>query len=247
MGTLTNNLKSIFYGSGSNIGSTSHRIPLFDASGNPVGSNTVANIGKIMGGSISTGSVFVATRESDGYPRFRQPNQAASYASTAVGAAVFEAGRLIIVAKNQQTSTKWATSNVSGGNTAISGREAAMMDFAGRSNTSTIITTLGDSAPAATYCRGYYPSNVASDDSNFGAGRWWLPSAGELWTIWSHLREINRVLDEIGGTALSEGQWYWSSTEYSATNAWYLSFTNGSFYSNYKTSEGSVRPVSAFY
>ena len=248
MGTLANGLKSLFYGSGSNIGGTSHRVPLLDASGNPVGSNTVANIAKIMGDSAFTGSVFVATRESDGYPRFRQPNQAASYASTAVGAAVFEAGRLIIVAKNQQASTKWATSNVSGGNTAISGREAAMLDFSGRSNTSTIITTLGDNAPAAKYCHDYYPSNVAADDGNFGAGRWWLPSAGELWTMWSHLREINRVLEAIGGTALNEDEWYWSSTEHSATYAWYLNFYNGSFdYGYYKTLEFSVRPVSAFY
>ena len=246
MGTFKDSLKKWFYTQGSASGTTGSRVPLLDASGNPVGSNTVENIAKIMGDSAFTGSVFVATRESDGYPRFRQPNQAASYASTAVGAAVFEAGRLIIVAKNQQESTKWATSSVSGGNTVISGREAAMLDFSGRSNTSTIITTLGDNAPAAKYCHDYYPSNVAADEPNFGAGHWWLPSAGELWTMWSHLREINRVLDAIGGTALNEGQWYWSSTEKSATNAWFMIFDDGRFYNynNNKTNGGSVRPVS---
>ena len=51
----------------------------------------------------------------------------------------------------------------------------------------------------------------------------------------------------IGGTPLNRSQWYWSSTESSATNAWYLHFGTGSFFNNGKPSEGSVRPVSAFY
>jgi hypothetical protein len=118
--------------------------------------------------------------------------------------------------------------------------------MAGRANTNTIISTLGDNAPAAKYCHEYFPTNVESADAQFGSGRWWLPSSGELWMIWSHLLEINRIMSIIGGTELNRSQWYWSSTEHSATNAWNLGSADGS-YSNRKTNEFSVRPVSAFY
>ena len=244
MGYFKDSLKKWFYTQGTQAASTSARIPLLDASGNPIGSDTPNNLFKQQ--PLFTGNVGVATRESDGYPRFRQPDQAASYISTAVGVWVQEGGKLLIVAKDQVASTKWATSNVSGGTTA-KGREAAIADMDGRTNTSTIISTLGDNAPAAKYCQGYYPSNVESNDGNFGAGCWWLPSGGELWMIWSHLLEINRVMSIIGGTELNRGQWYWSSTEYSAAPAWRLIFGNGYFGTSHKTYEYSVRPVSAFY
>ena len=42
--------------------------------------------------------------------------------------------------------------------------------------------------------------------------------------------------------------WYWTSTESSSTNAWYLYLSNGAAYAwNTKASDrGGVRPVSAF-
>jgi hypothetical protein len=194
---------------------------------------------------LFTGNVGVATRESDGYPRFRQADQAASYISAAVGVWVQEGGKLLIVAKDQVQSTKWGTSNVSGGTTA-KGRASAIADMAGLANTNTIISTLGDNAPAAKYCHEYFPTNVESADAQFGSGRWWLPSSGELWMIESHLLEINRVMSIIGGTGLNRGQWYWSSTEVSAARAWGLGF-GGVFSDNPKADGNSVRPVSAFY
>ena len=193
-----------------------------------------------------TANVGVAVYESD-YLLFRQPDAAASKASIAVGVWIQEGGKLIVVAKDQQASTKWATSNVTGGTTAKR-LEAAIADMDGRTNTSTIITTLGDNAPAAKFCHEYYPSNVDAANAFVGAGRWWLPSTGELWMIWSHLLEVNRILAQIGGTALNRSQSYWSSTEGSATDAWGLNFGYGGFGNRYgKTGENSVRPVSAFY
>lgn len=245
MGTFKDSLKKWFYTQGTQAASNSARIPLLDASGNPIGSDTPDNLFKKQ--PLFTGNVGVATRESDGYPRFRQADQAASFISTAVGVWVQEGGKLLIVAKDQVQSTKWATSNVSGG-TMTKGREAAIADMAGRANTNTIISTLGDNAPAAKYCHEYFPTNVESADAQFGSGRWWLPSSGELWIIWSHLLEINRVMSIIGGTELNRGQWYWSSTEGSAASAWGLNFGDGNFrdYGD-ESYEGSVRPVSAFY
>ena len=244
MGTFKDSLKKWFYTQGTQAATASARIPLLDASGNPIGSDTPNNLFKKQ--PLFTGNVGVVAREDSGYPRFRQPDQAASYISEAVGVWVQEGGKLIIVAKDQVQSTKWATSNVSGGTTPKR-REAAIADMAGRANTNTIISTLGDNAPAAKYCHEYYPSNVDAADGYVGAGRWWLPSGGELWMIWSHLLEINRIMSIIGGTELNRSQWYWSSTEGSATLAWSLYFIEGYFGTRIKTNEFSVRPVSAFY
>jgi hypothetical protein len=243
MGAFENSLKKWFYTQGTTAAAATSRIPLLDASGNPIGSDTPDNLFKKQ--PLFTANIGVAVFESD-YLRFRQPDDALSKASIAVGVWIQEGGKLIVVAKDQVASTKWATSNVSGGTTA-KGREAAIADMAGRANTTTIISTLGDNAPAAKYCHEYYPSNVDAANAFVGAGRWWLPSGGELWMIWSHLLEVNRILAQIGGTPLNRSQWYWSSTEYSAAGAWRLNFPYGLFNYNGKAYEGSVRPVSALY
>ena len=79
------------------------------------------------------------------------------------------------------------------------------------------------------------------------AGRWWLPSLGELFCIYANMRKINYALSLIeGATPLAE-TWYWSSTEYSATYAWFLTLDNGYEDGGTKaTGTGRVRPVSAF-
>lgn len=243
MGTFKDSLKKWFYTQGTTAATVTSRIPLLDASGNPIGSDTLDNLFKKQ--TLFTANVGVAILESNSL-YFYQPDIALSMASLAVGVWIQEGGKLIIVAKDQQASTKWATSNVSGGTTK-KGREAAIADMDGRANTSTIITTLGDNAPAAKFCHEYYPSNVDAANTLVGAGRWWLPSAGQLWMIWSHFLEVNRILAQIGGTALSRRQWYFSSTEGSATTVWGIYSINGNFNLNNKTSEGSIRPVSAFY
>ena len=97
--------------------------------------------------------------------------------------------------------------------------------------------------PAAYYCKTY----------NKGNRDWYLPSSGELWMISRHLDEIQNALSIVGGQKFAT-EWdngvpcYWSSTEYSATYAWYLSLRNGRHASrNYKDINGlKIRPVSKF-
>lgn len=74
----------------------------------------------------------------------------------------------------------------------------------------------------------------------------YIPSLGELYFILAHFTQINAALEAVGGEPL-RNDWYWSSTQYSATYAWYLSLTNG--YAGYYTKatyQNRVRPVSAF-
>ncbi len=77
-------------------------------------------------------------------------------------------------------------------------------------------------------------------------GGWWIPSVAELYLIFTNLKTINEALEYVGGTPI-EQDWYWSSTENSATNAWILHFSYG--YLNYggtkATGSGHVRAVSA--
>lgn len=75
----------------------------------------------------------------------------------------------------------------------------------------------------------------------------YIPSVGEMYLIYTHLREINAALRHVGGMEIAD-EWYLTSTETSATNAWGLNLSNG--YLNYWYPKASdklrVRPVSAF-
>lgn len=74
----------------------------------------------------------------------------------------------------------------------------------------------------------------------------YIPSVGEMYLIYTHLREINAALRHVGGMEIP-GEWYLTSTEYSAANAWYLNLNDGTLYWFTKASnKGRVRPVSAF-
>lgn len=74
----------------------------------------------------------------------------------------------------------------------------------------------------------------------------YIPSLGELYFILAHFTQINAALKAVGGEPLHD-DWYWSSTQYSATNAWYLTLNTGYAGSTTKAAyQLRVRPVSAF-
>lgn len=74
----------------------------------------------------------------------------------------------------------------------------------------------------------------------------YIPSLGELYFILAHFTQINAALEAVGGKPLLN-DWYWSSTQYSATYAWSLYLDDGTA-GNYAKATGQtrVRPVSAF-
>ena len=70
---------------------------------------------------------------------------------------------------------------------------------------------------------------------------------GELMMIYANMRKVNYALSLIEGATQLAETWYWSSTEYSATNAWLLYLDYGYASRNTKaTNQGRVRAVSAF-
>lgn len=84
-----------------------------------------------------------------------------------------------------------------------------------------------------------------SDNISLNDG-WYIPSMGEMLFIFTHKKEVNAALEKTGGRPIAD-DWYWTSTESSATHAWLLGLDNG-YVDDYTkaTSTGRVRPVSAF-
>ena len=76
---------------------------------------------------------------------------------------------------------------------------------------------------------------------------WWIPSLGEMYRIFINFGAINRALKFAGGDLIKQ-DWYWTSTENSATSAWYLGLNDGYTYTwgTKASGTGRVRPVSAF-
>ena len=73
----------------------------------------------------------------------------------------------------------------------------------------------------------------------------YIPTLAELYLICLNRKAINAAMRFVGGQELAG--WYWSSTEYSATYAWYLYLNGGGANGNTKaTYTCRVRPVSAF-
>ena len=74
----------------------------------------------------------------------------------------------------------------------------------------------------------------------------YIPALGEMLFVFLNRKAINEALEAVGGTPI-DGVWYWTSTEYSATYAWYLSLLSGYVNNTSKASyTGRVRAVSAF-
>jgi hypothetical protein len=75
----------------------------------------------------------------------------------------------------------------------------------------------------------------------------YIPSLGELYRIFINKKAINAALEFAKGDVLQD-RWYWTSTEYSATYAWYRRLYGGntSYWYAKASSTFRVRAVSAF-
>lgn len=199
---------------------------------------------------IYDGVFIMFHRKSDDFPLCVKPDKWASYQNSgeiADGVLVSEGGRNIVVAPTD-ANLYWSSAAVSGGGTTTADRLKALDDFEGKANTASQITH--------TECQGenYAPgfcslySRTNANGKGLTAGKWWLPSAGELMLMYSNMRKINHCLSLIAGAIQIPESTHWSSTENGSTLAWGLYFSFGSLY--YWAAKVSyqirVRPVSAF-
>ena len=74
----------------------------------------------------------------------------------------------------------------------------------------------------------------------------YIPSLGEMYLIYLNRKALNQALELIGSSPIKD-DWYWTSTESSATYAWLLYLSTGSAgYGTKASRTNRVRPVSAF-
>ena len=129
--------------------------------------------------------------------------------------------------------------------------QEAAKDYNSCDNTQKIILSGGaDKFPAAWEAVNYTP-NTAQETK----GKWCLPAAGLLTSLYSNLNVIDSTISKLNGTKLSENvEWIWSSSERSSAYAWHFSYypntngSNGIYWNakNYNTINSTVRPVIAF-
>ena len=224
------------------------RILMKDANGKliPI---SLANLRNALNEGVSPnaqmdGIFIMYHQKSNNYPLMVKPHKWTSLQSSgeiADGVVVVEGGKMLVVAPTE-TALTWSSAAVSGGGTTTTDRLTAMNDWAGKANTTAQVThaECNTSSYAPGYCNLYSRTNA--NGYGLTAGKWWLPSLGEMLMIYANMTKINYALSLItGATQLSEN-WYWTSTEYSATYAWLLTL-------NYGTKASTtyrVRAVSAF-
>lgn len=226
-----------------------------DAHGN-ITHISLANLkAALMGGldlnALEDGIFVMFHRKSDNYPLMVKPHKWTSYQTSgeiAEGVVVVEGGKVLVVAPTESTtSLLWSSAAVSGGGTTTTDRVTAMNDWNGKANTAAQITHSEASGTgyAPGFCHAY--SRVNANGQGLTAGKWWLPSLGEMMMIYANMTKINYALSLIeGATRLIENA-YWTSTEYSAPYAWHLYLNNGLMSRDTKaTNRLLVRPVSAF-
>ena len=198
---------------------------------------------------MNDGVFIMFHRKSDNYPLAVKPHKWASYQNSgeiAEGVMVVEVGKILVVAPTEATVT-WSSAAVSAGGKTTTDRLTALDDWSGKDNTAAQVTH--SECKTESYAPGFCASyeRVNANGQGLTAGRWWLPSLGELMMIYANMRKINYALSLINGATQLAETAYWSSTEYSTTNAWGLHLGNG--YAGYNTKatyQFGVRPVSAF-
>ncbi len=229
------------------------RILMKDANGKliPI---SLANLRNALNEGVSPnaqmdGIFIMYHRKSDNYPLMVKPHKWTSLQSSgeiADGVVVVEGGKMLVVAPTE-TALTWSSAAVSGGGTTTTDRLTAMNDWAGKANTTAQVThsECNTSSYAPGYCNLYSRTNA--NGYGLTAGKWWLPSLGEMLMIYANMTKINYALSLITGATQLQENWYWTSTEYSAAGAWRLNLSSGNVGSLTKASDtGRVRAVSAF-
>lgn len=231
-------------------------IPLTDGNGNTTKVSLAGLKNALLAGinlnSINDNIFIMFHRKSDDFPLIVKPDKWASYQNSgeiAEGVVVVEGGKMLVVAPTEATTAGllWSSAAVSAGGKTTTDRLTAFDDWAGKANTAAQIThaECNTEAYAPGFCAKY--QRVNANGKGLTAGKWWLPSMGEQMMIYANLRKINYALSLIEGATQIAETWYWTSTEHSATNAWYLNLSNGgASYGTKAAYKGRVRAVSAF-
>lgn len=152
--------------------------------------------------------------------------------SQANGVAVVDKRASFIISKTvASVAKKWSsdTSNLIDGVFTSEDEETAKADYAGAKNTALIAAT--DTSDTAYACANYvFPNGRAG----------YLPALGEWDVVYSRKSAIDSAMSLIGGTALGTS-YVWTSTQGSATRAWWFYLKNGTMANSSKTTTNGGR------
>lgn len=144
------------------------------------------------------------------------------YSGGIIASSAIIEGQIMIVDLNDLGGIEWSSAPI------VTGATGTALKT-GEVNTSSIISAQGAGTYAASACRA-------------GIIDWDLPSQDELNEVYVNLIAINAGISNNGGTLIAD-DFYWSSTEISATTAWLQQFYNGIQDSINKVGTPTVRAV----
>ena len=172
------------------------------------------------GGSSSSGGG--ATPESGGclvgmiYYSDGSCSRSVDGSKTAIGVVVEDNAYVMSVPKTG-TMTWASTSNDVSGLTNFYSDNQAKLDYLGKLNTAAIVAAYSSDTTinnAAKYCNSYSTAGTS-------AGQWYLPAAGELYDgLYLNNKKVTRAFAQLG--VVING-YFWSSSEYSSGDAWFVS------------------------
>ncbi|MDO5387054.1 MAG: hypothetical protein Q4F75_07275 [Pseudomonadota bacterium] len=174
---------------------------------------------------------------------------------TPIGVVVYIGGNCgyAMTAAPIQTGIQWSLEYINTGASQSSDWKQTIQDFNVNSNMTKII----QAGNSSTYPAAYAALNYAPSAASMTKGKWALPTAGILNSLYMNLNVINNTLSKIGGMQLvNHNEHIWSSSEANSVYAWYFctgsGASGGGVNLTYKKSAGiegisfGVRPVLAF-
>lgn len=116
----------------------------------------------------------------------------------------------------------------------ISGYNNALSDFDGKGNTD-VLVGLGSDYIAANAARNYKAAGAEEIE-------WYLPAEGELGYMLPRFNKIQAALTKVNAPQLDSSSGFWSSSEYSSGNVYYVGTFSGYVYGSNKGGTYCVRP-----
>jgi len=163
---------------------------------------------------------------------------------TAIGVVFDVTNKLaVVLTEIQKYWSSYSYQDISGLTNYTSSSKALADTTGGKANTAAIMAGSSTTNASSSYAPGYCYNLTAG---GLPTGSWFLPSIKELNTIYNNKSTIDSAITSAGGTTIS-GEYHWSSTEYSSSNAWGILMGSGSVGSPTKDdSSGYVRCAVAF-
>lgn len=135
---------------------------------------------------------------------------------SAIGVVVLTNECKFMVSKGPSYSSNWsawgegALNKVDGVTTTTSSSDAKR-DYKGVQNTASIVSKYGRETYAAYQCSSFTFNN---------GKKGYLGAAGEWMKVFDNLSAVNTCMSKIGGEEISNSDYYWTSTQYNASDAW---------------------------